>query len=168
MQQTFERLVLEEKVSEEGDWVCNVLKGSHLASFVSGGFLCSIYLTLFHHGLLAALGAVPGHDAGAQALAVARALLHGVSFGAVPAVVRGPAALRQAELLAEHAVLLLHLAHAHLQALALPLARRRVPRAVGLRLQRGQRHRLPICTTGKQSTSVRTHQNLRRPLMPLL
>lgn len=134
-------------------------------SFVSGRFLLFLYLTLFHRGLLAALGAVPRHDASPQALAVARALFHGVGFGVVAAVVRGASALRQAELLAQHAVLLLHLPHAHFQALALPLARRRVPRAVGLGLQWGQRHRLPICTTRKQSAPVTIYSKLLFPLM---
>lgn len=122
-----------------------------------------IYLTFFHCWLLPALGAVPRHDASPQALAVARPLLHGVGSGMVAAAVRGAAALCQAELLAQDAVLLLHLPHADLQ--ALPLARGRVPRAVGLGFKRRQRHRLPICKRGKRNAPVRIHSKLRFPLV---
>lgn len=124
-----------------------------------------IYLTFFHCWLLPALGAVPRHNASPQALAVTRPLLHGVGFGVIAAVVRGAAALRQAELLAKDAVLLLHLPHADFQALALPLARRRVPRTVGLGFKRRQRHWLPICRRRKENASVRINLKWRFPLM---
>lgn len=141
--------------------ICDVLKVSHLARLASGKFLRFIYLTFFHCWLLPTLGAVPCHNASPQALAVARSFLHGVGFGMIAVVVRGAAALRQAELLAQHSVLLLHLPHADLQALTLPLARRRVPRAVGLGFKRRQRHWLPICKARKQNTSVRIGSTLR-------
>lgn len=107
----------------------------------------ALYLALLHDRLLPALGAVARHDARAEVLAVPGPLLHGVGLGVVAAAVGRGAALRQAELPAQRAVLLLHLAHAHLQALA--LAGGRVPGAVWLRLQRRQGHRLPICGGGK-------------------
>ena len=116
---------------------------------VLGRFPGLFYLALLHHRLLSALGAVARHDAGAKILAVAGALLHGVGLRVVATPVGRAAALGQAELPAERTVLLLHLAHTYLQALALPLAGRSVPRAVRLGLQRGQRHRLPICGHGE-------------------
>ena len=113
----------------------------------------ALYLALLHDRLLPTLGAVACHDAGPKVLAIAGALLHGVGLGVVAAPVGRAVALGQAELPAERAVLLLHLAHAHLQALALPLAGRRVPGAVRLGLQRRQRHRLPICGCGENGKS---------------
>lgn len=102
--------------------ICNVCKGSNPSSFVSGIFLWFMYLAFFHCWLLPALRAVPRHNASPQALAVACALFHGVGLGVIAAVMRGATALCQAELLAQRAVLLLHLPHADLQALTVPLA----------------------------------------------
>lgn len=90
------------------------------------------YLTLLHDRLLPALRAVASHDAGAEVLAVTRTLFHGVGLGVVAVAVGWGAALCQAELPPQGTVLLLHLAHAHLQALALPLAGGRIPGAVWL------------------------------------
>lgn len=104
----------------------------------------TLYLTLFHNRLLSTLGAVARHDASAKVLAVPSTLLHGVGLRVVaPAMAWGPA-LGQAELPAEGTVLLLHLAHTHLQALTLPLTGGRVPGTVRLGFQRRQRHWLPI------------------------
>lgn len=105
----------------------------------------ALYLTLLHDWLLPALGAVARHDTSSEVLAVSSALFHGVGLGVVATAMGGGPALGQAELPAEGSVLLLHLTHPHLQALALPLARGRVPGTVRLGLQRRQRHGLPIC-----------------------
>lgn len=118
----------------------------------------ALYLALLHDRLLPALGAVARHDAGVKILTVAGALLHGVGLRVVATPVGWAAALGQAELPAEGTVLLLHLAHSHLQALALPLAGRSVPGAVWLGLQRGQRHWLPICGHGETGT-VKVEEN---------
>ena len=83
----------------------------------------ALYLTLLHDWLLPALGTIARHDASTKVLAVPGSLLHGVGLRVVATAMGWGPALRQAELPAERTVLLLHLAHAHLQALTFPLAR---------------------------------------------
>lgn len=122
--------------------------------------LGALYLTLLHDWLLPTLGAVARHDASSKVLAVPSTLFHGVGLGVVATAMGWGSALGQAELPAEGSVLLLHLTHPHLQALALPLARGQVPGTVRLGLQRRQRHGLPICgcrKTREELTQSESH-----------
>lgn len=123
----------------------------------------ALYLAFLHDRLLPTLGAVACHDASPKVLAVSSALLHGVGLGVIASAMGWGSALGQAELPAEGAVLLFHLAHAHLQALTLPLAGGCVPGAVRLGLQRRQRHWLSIWGA-KHQGSVNLDEPCLKPL----